>query len=139
MLGSLGAFSAPSDLAALSDVRRFIDTVADEARLSGEQTFNLKVAVSEACANAIEHATRRPGTVDVKARLEGHRLTVSVVGHSDFQYHPGVEADERRHRGFGLPLMVALTDEVRISRHDPGGVRVELSLCLEESRSSCAG
>jgi serine/threonine-protein kinase RsbW len=128
---SLGTTSVAPDLASLSHVRHFIQNVADAAHLTDDQSFDLKVAVSEASANAIEHATRRAGNIDLEAWLEGDRLTISIVSQSSFHHRPGMEADQRRHRGFGLPLMVALTDEVCISRTE-GGVRVDLSLYLDQ-------
>ena len=126
----LGSVSAASDLAALPTVRHFVDRLARDAHLSEEQSFNLKVAVSEACANAIEHATRRTSSVVVEGWLEDEKLTVSVLSQGNFRQRSPADSEVRRHRGFGLPLMVALTDQVCISRMGGGGLRVDLSLFL---------
>jgi anti-sigma regulatory factor (Ser/Thr protein kinase) len=127
----LGSVSAAPDLASLPGVRRFVEKVAAQANLPEDQAFNLKVAVSEACANAIEHAVRRSAAIDVAARLEAGRLTVSISSQGAF-HNAGRGADVSRHRGFGLPLMVALTDEVCISRERGGGLRVGLSVYLPQ-------
>ena len=37
----------------LCEIRRFVESVAADLTLDAERTFDLKVAVSEACANAV--------------------------------------------------------------------------------------
>jgi len=41
---------------ASGDVRKFVEEVGAECALDLERVFDLKVAVSEACANVVEHA-----------------------------------------------------------------------------------
>jgi PAS domain S-box-containing protein len=108
------------DLGEVRRVRPFLDEVAEIAGLSHERAFDLKVAVSEACANAIEHAGPQEQPVRVSAVLEDVRLTVQVEGRGGFQL-PGQGPSERRqHRGLGFPLMVALSDALSVERFRDG-------------------
>jgi len=118
---------SPSDLSQIARVRRLVEHVALEAGASEERVFDLKVAVSEACANAIEHSAEQD-EVDVRARIEDHRVVFEVCGGGAFQLdRPG--RDRSEHRGMGLPLMVRLMDEVRIQRH-PRSTSVRLTVDL---------
>jgi anti-sigma regulatory factor (Ser/Thr protein kinase) len=96
--------------------------------LSEQRIFDFKVAVSEACANAIEHVTEA-GEVRVTAWRFWDRLTIEVWSPIEFQ--PGLAKDtDSRRRGLGLPLMVSLADQVHVSRPPEGGTLVSLTMLL---------
>jgi serine/threonine-protein kinase RsbW len=116
--------------AKLADVRRFVETVAAEAALDLERVFDCKLAVSEACANAVEHAGCESTPLEVLARLSQHRLTFVVTDNGLFR-PPSPARDDFGSRGLGLPLMVTLMDEVSFARTPKGGTRVTLSVLLE--------
>lgn len=116
-----------SELDRLGEVRAIVDDLAHEAMLDEDRTYDLKVAVSEACANAIEHSPVKE-KVTLSAWLDRQRLLVEVRHPGAFEIHPG--SGGTRHRGLGLPLMVALMDEVKISRPPDGGTCVALSVFL---------
>ncbi len=115
----------------LADVRRFVEQVAIEARLNAERTFDLKVAVSEACANAVEHAGCEAKPLKVSARLNNRRLTFVVRDDGLFR-PPSYTREGYGSRGLGLPLMVTLMDEVNFAKTPDGGTEVTLSLLLGE-------
>ena len=113
----------------LAQIRDFAGEVAHHAELDNERTFNLLVAVSEASANAIEHGVPS-GDIQLSASCGEGRLTVTVSHPGRFLPRLG-DDPSRHHRGMGLPLMLALTDEVMVS-HPPGeGTKVSLSLYLD--------
>jgi anti-sigma regulatory factor (Ser/Thr protein kinase) len=87
------------ETARLAEVRRFVEEAAGDAALDVEHVLDLKMAVSEACANTVEHA--------------GRHTPMPRAGGDD-------------HRGLGLPLMVALMDEVTFARMPGGGTTVNL-------------
>ena len=125
----LGEAHVSSDLDQLKKVRRLVEDVGHEALLDEDRIYDLKVAVSEACANAIEHP-RQKDDVLLRAWLDRDSLHVEVRHPGDFRVKRTGHADGI-HRGLGLPLMVALMDEVKISHGGEGdGTRVELSVCL---------
>ncbi len=116
--------------ARLAEVRRFVEQVAAEVALNPERSFDLKVAVSEACANAVEHAGCESAPLEVLARLRSHRLTFVVTDNGLFK-PPVSRRAGFGSRGLGLPLMVTLMDEVTFSRTPTGGTRVTLSVVLD--------
>ncbi len=113
----------------LARIREFAGKAATDAHLDEARTYNLQVAVSEASANAIEHGLPA-GNLSLSSLCEGGRLTI-IVSHPGCFLPRSGEDPARSHRGMGVPLMLALTDEVTVS-HPPGaGTRVSLSLFLD--------
>ncbi len=123
-------FRARADTSELAAIRKFVEQVAREAALDVERIFDLKVAVSEACANALEHAGCDSGWLEVCARCEGRRLTFVITDRGLFK-PPSAERRECLNRGMGLPLMVALMDEVSFARAPGGGTQVSLTVWLD--------
>jgi serine/threonine-protein kinase RsbW len=112
----------------LAEIRRFAGSVAAEADLDNERTFDLKVAVSEACANAVEHSGADPCPVQITAWFYPDRLQLDIRDDGGFRL-PSIAANTRReNRGLGFPLMVALMDEVRVAKRPDGGTQVTLVL-----------
>jgi len=116
-----------ADLESLSSIRDFVGRWAGEVGLGEESTYRIQLAVSEACANAIEHPKEK-GNVTLWAWDRGDRFTVDVWHAGEFQVKTG---RDRGHRGMGLPLMVASADEVSFACLPEGGTRVSLSVFLK--------
>jgi anti-sigma regulatory factor (Ser/Thr protein kinase) len=110
-----------SDYLAL--VRRVVAAAAsaDDA-LSDRRIDDLSLAVSEACANAIDaqRATGTPAPVEVAIELTSTAVTVTVRDHAGGfvpdEVDPIPPADDpgrlRHERGLGLPLMQSLAESV---------------------------
>jgi anti-anti-sigma factor len=120
----------PSELGQLEKIREFSELVGQHLSLTEERIYGLKVAVSEAAANAIEHGGPE-GTLSIEARVSPTRLTVVVSHPGSFKPRAGNEP-ARGHRGMGLPLMCALVDEVTVTNTRGRGTRVALSLQLNQ-------
>lgn len=119
----------PSRLDQLALIRQFVEEVAAATPLGKSGTFDLKVAVSEASANAIEHGLGE-GDLEVSAKRDRGRLTITVSQPGAFR--PRVHGDPTRaHRGMGLPLMMALTNRLTVTRPRSGGTSVSLSMFLD--------
>lgn len=98
---------------------------ASDSNLADERIDDLKLAVSEACTNAIEahDAAGSPERVHVRCRAGHDSLEVLVEdqGHgfdpSKLPDHPPVTDPARLkfERGLGIPLIRALVDEVEFS------------------------
>jgi serine/threonine-protein kinase RsbW len=121
----------------LAEVRQFVEEVAIEASLDLERVFDCKVAVSEACANAVEHAGCHPLPLEVSARLHARRLTFVITDSGQFRNLSSPREDSRN-RGLGMPLMVALMDEVSFVRDPGGGTTVSLSVLLDRAVAQSA-
>ncbi len=127
--GFCRAIEIRSEACRLVEVRRFVEEVATEVALDSERMFDLKVAVSEACANVVEHSGCESVPLEVRAHVHAERLTFSITDRGCFK-PPNPTRQAYGNRGLGLPLMVALMDEVTFVRSPAGGTRVSLSVLL---------
>ncbi len=121
----------------LSLARVLLSAISERGPVvEGTRLDDLRLAVSEACANAIDaYAGQRKGGERVRVRLtiEADRLEVEVSDHAGgfdplaLRPHPPptVPARLQFERGLGIPLMKALTDEVEFRAAD-GGTAVRL-------------
>jgi serine/threonine-protein kinase RsbW len=101
--------SFPAHASRLSEIRSFVRKQARQAGLSREASDDLALAVSEACANAILHAGGAMFTLNWQA--EGERIEVEIRDEGIFRRRvPMPEIDGQG--GHGIPLMMALMDEV---------------------------
>ena len=103
---------------------------SSESTLADERIDDLKLAVSEACTNAIEAHDAAGSAERVVVRcqtgLDALEVFVEDRGHgfdpSDLPDHPPVTDPDRLkfERGLGIPLIRALVDEVDFSPTDQG-------------------
>ena len=99
------------DALSMASLRTAIELAAEEHGLSDEATFALKVAATEACANALRHGDGGDGVaVELVARDGG--VEVEVVSPGEFRLADGADPE----RGRGLPLIVALADVTEFER-----------------------
>jgi anti-sigma regulatory factor (Ser/Thr protein kinase) len=120
----------------LALVRVVVTSLAEDlADLDGHRIDDLRLVVSEACANAVEAYGRngpRGAAIEVRCRATTGRMEVEVhdeAGGFDpggLRPHPPVEAPERLHheRGLGVPLMRELAEAQ--FRVEGGGTTVTL-------------
>jgi anti-sigma regulatory factor (Ser/Thr protein kinase)/putative methionine-R-sulfoxide reductase with GAF domain len=114
--------SMPADVESIPLIRRMLVRWLDEAGATQAQADDLALAVSEACANAIEHAYGpAPGMLEVGASMTGGGEAVVEV--RDFGRWRAPRGDNR---GRGLMLMEGLTDSVDVIQGEDGTV-VQLS------------
>ncbi len=103
----------------IAGVRSAIEAVASTSGIPRDAVFELKVAANEAVANALAHG--RGGTAAVTLAPRGDGVEVEVVGEGPFRSSGGVDPSHGR----GLPLIVALADEVEFaSEGDRTRVRI---------------
>ena len=111
----------PSATRYLARVRRFVDQQATAAGLTERAVDEMRLAVDEACANAIEHAYggSEDGTVEIVTRKTKGQFTVIIrhkgVPFDKAKYRPPdlkVAAAERWKGGFGVALIHRLVDHV---------------------------
>jgi serine/threonine-protein kinase RsbW len=119
-------------------VRLVVSSLASGRRvLADERVDDLKLAVSEACTNAIEAhgAVDVDERVRVRCREDEDRFEVSIDDRgegfdpSTLPEHPPVTDPERLNfeRGLGIPLIRTLVDEVAFDSGD-GGTSVTMTL-----------
>ena len=103
---------------------------AGETQLSDDRVDDLKIAVSEACTNAIEahDALDTEERVVVECWADESHLEVTIEDRgtgfdvSNLPEHPPVTDPERLkfERGLGIPLIRTLVDELDITSSDEG-------------------
>lgn len=111
-------------------IRASADEVGRALGFSSERIEDLKLAVSEAVNNAIDHGNQRqPGKlVEVVFALDNDKLEVHVrdegegVDQVDFSRRVVEEQnlDAGMHRGFGLYLISALVDDCEVNSSQSG-------------------
>ena len=114
----------------MPEVRAWAWEAGSAASLPEARIFDLQVTVSEATANAIEHAA---SAVELTAWVLPDRLLVEVTNDGVFQ--PGLYKDhDGRRRGLGLPLIVSLADQVHVSRLASDKTQVSVTFFLDGHR-----
>ena len=113
------------DLSQVGRARGLVSQVAAGAGFSEERCFDIQVATSEACANAIEHSPPE-SNVTLEVLVFEDRLEIKIEGHGQFEL-PAVAAREHTHRGLGLPLMAKLSDHLALYSGPRGGTLVALT------------
>jgi serine/threonine-protein kinase RsbW len=120
--------------------RLALDGLAEAAPFLGPETIaDLKLAVTEACANSISHAFENgePGTIRVVVSLSDDDVRVEVVDDGlgmEEQEIADFSPDELRESGMGLALIRALVDELEIGAGEEGlGTRLVFSKRLKET------
>jgi anti-sigma regulatory factor (Ser/Thr protein kinase) len=112
--------SFPAHPSTLADIRTFVRKQAAQGGFTEAAANDLALAVSEACANSIVHAAT--ATILVTWRLQEDRTEVEVQDEGIFRKRvPMPELDGAG--GHGIPLMMALMDEVVVregTQEDPG-------------------
>ena len=113
-------------------VRASADELGQVIGLSPERVEDLKLAVSEAVNNAIDHGNRREAAklVEVIFALDADKLEVRIrdqgegADRIDFSRKVVEEQnlDIGMHRGFGMYLISALVDDYEVSSSQHGNV-----------------
>jgi serine/threonine-protein kinase RsbW len=124
--------SRPENLAL---ARLALGGVASVAAAPEAAIADLKVAVTEACTNAIQHAHTQgaAGSIVVRYRAAGGVLEVEVEdeGSGFDPLDPGApEGQDGEGQGMGLMIIRALTDET-VVESDETGSRIAFSKRLE--------
>ena len=123
--------SVPSRPEYIAIVRLVVSSLAAARRnLADDRIDDLKLAVSEACTNAIEAnlagGTEAPVVVRFWEAPERMELCISDAGKGfdpeDLPEHPPVTDPERLNfeRGLGIPLIRNLVDDVRFESGETG-------------------
>ena len=104
----------PDNPVAVAELRRTLTDMAAEAGLSRESAFALRLAATEAVANALRHPG--PGhEAIVRIRADHDGVEVEVSSDGPFRLREDTGGTDR---GRGLPLIVALMDEAQFRRLD---------------------
>ncbi|MGG4493865.1 anti-sigma B factor RsbW [Brevibacillus reuszeri] len=139
------SITIPAEAEYLDIVRLTLYSFATKAGFSFEEIEDMKVAVSEACNNAILHAygDAEAGMIDLRLENDGEQLTISVQDYGQSFVNTGEsgssvsgkeeEISELSVGGLGIFLMEALMDEVYVHSENGKGTRIVLSKRLSRN------
>ncbi|CAL9494345.1 ATP-binding protein [Streptomyces albus] len=104
--------------------RHLLLSSMEAAGVDPEVAYDMSLALSEACANAVEHGSadgELAGAYRVSAYLEGDRCRIEVAdtGPGFPVGHDGARCADEAENGRGLYLIESLADHVRF-RNRPG-------------------
>lgn len=110
--------------------RLTLSGLARELPLDDELLADLKLAITEACGNAVRHAYSGPdGDVSVDFTIDDGRLVMTVEDHGDGireSESPDDEIDETDdlggplESGMGMPIIRAIVDELAVEQGSDG-------------------
>jgi serine/threonine-protein kinase RsbW len=105
---------------ATGELRAAVDRVADECELAGADRFELKLAATEAVTNVLRDAAE-DSVVDVTVACRGASVDIEVGPRSSAAPSRGTAAwGPEADGGRGIPIMIALVDEVEFTRTGAG-------------------
>ena len=121
--------SFPAEAENIALARRAIDAFMDGLAVPAHRREEIRLAVSEACANAVLHAYTSgcAGRFELCAEGDGERLLVHVRDHGGGM-RPNPESPGI---GMGLPIIGALADGFEIVPREPG---TEIAMTFELGR-----
>jgi len=122
--------SFPALPSALYEVRKFVREEAEKAGLPPGSANDIILAVSEACANSVLHSGS--AEMEVKWRHAGDCVEATIRDGGVFIRRVPIPEFDRA-SGHGIPLMMALMDEVGVqegTERNPG-TTVRLMKCRD--------
>ncbi|HPO04849.1 MAG TPA: ATP-binding protein [Bacillota bacterium] len=122
-------FSVPGKPEYVGTVRMAVSCLANSVGFDVEAIEDIKVAVSEACTNAVCHRSNDSGDYEVYCELSEDRLVISVVDKAG-GYDPGAYSEPHldcpKEGGLGIYIIKALMDEVEIFTEIGIGTRIQM-------------
>jgi len=104
--------------------------LADSMQVENGVLGNIKVAVSEACANVVVHAYDDCGDMELEVLRQDAILTV-VVRDGGGGFHPRASIAEDASWRLGMPLIASLTDGLEVGSGPCGrGTEVRMKFTL---------
>ena len=110
----------PANIDQLGEIRDFLEEASREHRLSESRLFDLRVAVSEVAANAMEQSE---GGATVRVTVWGERGRVLT----EVEYEGDISPPRSFANGrMGPPLVAALADELEINVAPKGRTSIKM-------------
>ncbi len=111
--------------ASVAEARACIVGFARDCEFTEEQLFDIGLAVGEACANAVMHASPAGSSFLVRAYDRSDKIVVTVTDPGDDSFPPLLR-DPDRVGGLGLFLIRRLMDRVSLEM-SPGETKLTMS------------
>jgi serine/threonine-protein kinase RsbW len=127
------AMTIPRDSSTLPLVRHLAKYSLGEIGVSRPCIGDIEVALTEACANVVEHTTAEDEySVEIEITDRTCEIRVIDTGHGfDFETLGRADADTAAEGGRGIQLMRSLVDRIRFTSEPESGTIVHLVKELE--------
>ncbi len=116
--GEVVELEIPSAPEYVSIVRHAVEGIARRMKFNTSQIEDIKLAVGEACTNAVRHGNRQveSSQVEVRCIIEPDGLMVEIRNSITESKHPKVprKPDLTKEGGYGLYMIRQLVDDVDI-------------------------
>jgi anti-sigma regulatory factor (Ser/Thr protein kinase) len=113
--------SMQADLGLLKEARDFAERAAADFGLDGSACYDVKLAMSEAVTNAIQHGSSSPDDpIRIFVLAEGPALVFEVIDTGRFVPRVSRRGGELSESGRGLEFMRVLMDEVDLKPGEDG-------------------
>ena len=122
-------FSVPEKPEYIRLLRLAISSAANTAGFDVETIEDIKVAVSEACTNVIQHGIKTKKNYEVECIIEENKMTIFVEDSGcgfDLQKYEEPNLDSHKERGLGFYIIKALMDEVDVCERAGGGTSIKM-------------
>lgn len=127
----------PDESDSLPVVRQALRSLGRAVQADPEALEDAELAVTEACANAVEHAySGEAGTIEVSLEPRSSTMLVSVRDRGPGM--PTATAEEAP-RGFGLPMIRGIASELEVRARAAGGTELWMCLPMGSSELSVNG
>jgi anti-sigma regulatory factor (Ser/Thr protein kinase) len=115
--------SITADLARLKEARDFAERAAEDFGFDSSGTYQLKLAMSEAVTNAIQHGSSSDeDPIDLRVEADGDALVFYVKDTGQFVERPAAGGDALPEQGRGLEFMRRLMDDVDLRPGENGAL-----------------
>ena len=125
----------PTNPEYVSVARLTVSAISNTIGFNVEEIEDIKIALSEACANAIRHSQK--DTFSLHFELEPGKLTIQVsdqgVGFDKNEVKEPV-IEEMKESGLGFFIIESLMDEVTIDSEVGKGTKIRMSKFLEDNK-----
>lgn len=125
--------SLPSKPEYVSIARLTASFVANQMGFDIESIEDIKLAVGEACNNAILHSgTDKTYNLEFVKELDNLIIEVVDFGNGfDIEKYRKPDAEELQENGLGLFIIKSLMDEVEIETNEGTGTKIKMSKIVE--------
>ena len=128
----------PRDEISVPLVRRILKQSMDVLGVDPEVTYDIELALTEACTNVLDHAADGD-QYELSAGIAGDRFIIEVADRGEGFESGSIgrdDADVHAEGGRGIQLMRALVDTVEFTSRASNGTRVHLEKTLRGAEGS---
>lgn len=124
----------PSKAEYVSIARLAASVISNTVGFDIEDIDDIKVAVGEACNNAVLHGNNEEEVYEIAFKLSDEKIHIEVkdngIGFDEEKYEEP-DLDNLKGNGLGIYIMKSLMDEVDIIANDKDGTTLKLVKYLE--------